>query len=96
MMAFQEAKETLAKAPVLGHPIQGSPYRLYTDTSDIALGACLQQVQPITIGDLKGSPVYDRLMKAWEVGASIPNLFHSLTPDIKEGSPHEEWGVNFH
>ena len=57
--AFHKAKETLAKAPILGHPMQGSLYQLYMDMSDIALGACLQQVQPIAVGDLKGLPVYD-------------------------------------
>ena len=92
---FQEAKEMLAKAPALGHPIQGTPYRLYTDASDIALGACLQQVQPIAVGDLKGSPVYNQLMKAWEAGAPIPSLFRLLTPDVKEGSSLGEWGATF-
>ena len=91
--AFHEAKETLAKAPVLGHPIQGSPYRLYTDASDIALGACLQQVQPITVGDLKGAPVYDQLAKAWEAGASVPSLFRSFTSEVKEVASKNEWGA---
>ena len=91
--AFQEAKETLARAPVLGHPMQKLPYRLYTDASDIALGACLQQVQPIAVGDLKGSPVYDRLQKAWEMGVSVPKLFKSLTDDVKEGATDAEWGT---
>ena len=83
----------MARAPVLGHPMQKLPYRLYTDTSDIALGACLQQVQPIVVGDLKGSPVYDPLQKAWEMGASIPKLFKSLTDEVKEGATDAEWGT---
>jgi len=92
-IVFHKAKETLAKAPVLGHLIQGSPYRVYTDVSDIALGTCLQQVQPIAVGNLKGSPVYDRLMKAWEAGVTIPKLFSSLTTKVKEGSVNVEWGT---
>ena len=45
--AFQSAKSALESSPVLGHPIEGLPYRLYTDASDEALGCSLQQVQPI-------------------------------------------------
>lgn len=44
-ITFEQAKAALALAPVLGHPEQGQPYRLYTDASDDALGACLQQIQ---------------------------------------------------
>jgi len=92
-IVFHEVKETLAKAPVLGHLIQGSPYHVYTDVSDIALGVCLQQVQPIAVGDLKGSPVYDWSMKAWEAGAPILKLFSLLTTEVKEGSVNMEWGT---
>ena len=53
--AFSEAKEALQKAPVLGHPIEGLPYRLYTDASDIAIGCALQQVQPLKVRDLHWS-----------------------------------------
>jgi hypothetical protein len=58
-IAFRQAKEALAASPVLGHTIQGRPYRLYLDTSDFAMGTSLQQVQPIAIQDLKGTPVYN-------------------------------------
>src|SRR6266850_6069470 len=39
--AFQNIQRALASAPVQGHP-----FRIYSDTSDVAIGACLQQVQP--------------------------------------------------
>ena len=91
-IAFQEAKQALSKAPVLGHPIQGQPYRLYTDASDIALGACLQQVQPIAVGDLKGTPVYERLSKAWQMGASVPVLYHSFATNTDENPEEDKWG----
>lgn len=42
--AFLSLKEALQEAPVLGHPMEGLPYRLYTDASDEALGCALQQV----------------------------------------------------
>jgi hypothetical protein len=51
--AFQAAKAALVSAPILGHPIRGSPYHLYTDASDEALGCALQQVQTIAIKDLR-------------------------------------------
>jgi len=44
---FQAAKSALNSSPVLGHPVEGLSYHLYTDTSDKALGCALQQVQPI-------------------------------------------------
>jgi hypothetical protein len=45
--AFLAAKTALQNSPVLGHPIQGLLYRLYTDASDDTLGCALQQVQPM-------------------------------------------------
>ena len=61
--AFESAKATLQSSPVLGHPIEGLPYRLYTDASDEALGCALQQIQPISVSDLKGTQTYARLQK---------------------------------
>ncbi|RDB18869.1 hypothetical protein Hypma_014481 [Hypsizygus marmoreus] len=95
-IAFQQVKDALASAPVLGHPIQGSPYRLYTDASDIALGASLQQVQPMLIADLIGTPAYDRLRKAWDAGLPPPSLIPSLAKEIAE-TPQTppQWGPSF-
>ena len=64
--AFHSAKEALRTSPVLGHPIEGCPYRLYTDASDEALGCALQHfshpflgtyevVQFFDLGYLKGT-----------------------------------------
>ena len=56
--AFQSAKLALQNSPVLGHPMEGRPYRLYTDASDEAAGCALQQIQPIKVKDLKGTRAY--------------------------------------
>jgi hypothetical protein len=69
---FLAVKTALQNSPVLGHPIQGLPYRLYTDTSDEALGCALQQVQPMQVKDLKGTKAYDRLQKAFDSGQPPP------------------------
>ena len=41
--AFQDTKEALAKATLLAHPRQNAQISLTTDTSDLAIGAVLQQ-----------------------------------------------------
>lgn len=90
-IAFEKAKEALVGAPVLGHPQRGLPYRLYTDASDYALGAALQQVQKIAIRDLKGTPTYKRLRQAHQAGLPIPNLVSRLTLDIPDDLPNGTW-----
>ncbi|THH19755.1 hypothetical protein EUX98_g8715 [Antrodiella citrinella] len=51
--AFDLCKQVLTQAPIRAHPIQGLPYRVYTDACDYGLAAILQQVQPIQIKDLQ-------------------------------------------
>ena len=60
--AWLALKLSLQQAPVLGHPMENKPYRLYTDASDLAIGCALQQVQPIKLGDLKGTKAYDNYL----------------------------------
>lgn len=43
--AFQQIKEALTQAPVLGLPNKRDPFILDTDASDIAIGAVVSQVQ---------------------------------------------------
>ena len=71
-------KDSLAAAPVRGHPIRGSEYRLYTDASDIALAGALQQVQPMKVIDLKGTKAYECLKSAYEKGEPVPRLVNKL------------------
>jgi hypothetical protein len=92
-IAFLQAKDALSAAPILGHPIQGSPYRLYTDASDYTLGSSLQQVQPMVVADLKGTVAYDKLQAAWDVGEPVPKLFTTLDKGVKEMETEDMWGV---
>jgi hypothetical protein len=91
--AYQQAKEALANAPVLGHPIAHQPYRLYTDASDLALGASLQQVQPILAKDLKGTPCYSKLEAAWIAGKELPQLIVKLHKEKHELKQPDVWGA---
>src|ERR1700736_1587512 len=93
--AFQAAKTALQNSPVLGHPIQGLPYRLHMDTSDDALGCALQQIQPILVKDLKGTKVYDRLRKAFDSRQPPPKLVMSLSSKCQDASKTETWGPSF-
>jgi hypothetical protein len=83
-ITFLQAKDTLSAVPILGHPIQGTPYRLYTDASDYAIGTSLQQVQPICVADLKGTVAYNKLQAAWDAKAQVPKLFTTLTKEVEE------------
>jgi hypothetical protein len=81
-ITFEQLKQALAGAPVLGHLNSGHPYCLYMDASDYAIGASLQQVQLIAIRDLRGTPAHDRLWKAWESSKPPPLLMPSLLKEI--------------
>lgn len=92
---FQAAKSALNTSPVLGHPMEGLPYRLYTDTSDEALGCALQQVQPIRVKDLKGTCTYDRLKKAYKSGLKPPCLVTVMGIGKKDLDFKDEWAPDF-
>jgi hypothetical protein len=93
--AFRQAKEALRSAPLLGHPIEGLPYTLYTDASDKAVGCALQQIQPILVRDLEGTRAYKRLQKAYEAGAPPPKLTTTISPKFNDAPPAGEWGETF-
>jgi hypothetical protein len=92
--AFEAAKEALRSSPVLGHPTQGLPYRLYTDASDEALGCALQQIQQIRVGDLKGTRAYDRLAKAHAAGEPPPKLTISVSQRVNDAPADDVWGAD--
>ena len=93
--AWEAAKVALQSAPVLGHPIEGKPYRLYTDASDLALGCCLQQVQPIALRDLKGTKVYSRLQHLYNSGKLPLQLVTKLSSKIDDVSAVGGWANAF-
>ena len=83
--AFQSVQRALASAPMLGHPRQGHPFCIYSDASDVAIGTCLQQVQPICLGDMKGMKIYDFVLEAHHKNLSIPQIAKPAsahTPDV--------------
>src|SRR5260370_25853826 len=89
--AFWSVQRALASAPMLGHPRQGHPFCIYSDASDVAIGACLHQVQPIRLGDMKGMKIYDFVLEAHHKNLSIPWIAKPVsarTPDIP---PPGQW-----
>lgn len=90
--AWLAAKNSLQMAPLLGHPIEGQPYWLYTDTSDKALGCALQQVQKIKVQELAGTKAYDLLSKAWEKWEAMPRLYAHISDCMDNSSYAQQWG----
>jgi len=92
---FEATKNALCSSPVLGHPIEGLPYCLYTDASDEALGCALQQIQPITVKDLQGTQAYTRLCKQFDAGLPPPKLTTTLLTKISNSPNNDKWGGTF-
>lgn len=91
--AFELCKQTLTNAPVRAYAIPGLPYRVYSDACDYGLAAILQQVQPIRVGDLKGTKVYERLQKAFNQGEPVPTLAVALRKDNSDVPKPGSWGA---
>jgi RNase H-like domain found in reverse transcriptase len=88
---FWDLKKSLTEAPMLGHPMAGQPYHMYLDASDVALGASLQQVQPIKLKDLQGSKAYNRIMSAYKAGDTIPQLACQVSKCIDNVPTPRTW-----
>ena len=58
--AFDLSKGVLTRAPVRAFAIAGKSYRIYSDACDTGVTCILQQVQPITIEDLRGTKLHER------------------------------------
>jgi hypothetical protein len=91
--AFIDIKEALTQAPVLGHPMPGLPYRIYSDASDVAIGASLQQVQPIQLKDLRGTKLYERVLAAHQKGETVPKLVRQASKLTNDIPPQEPWAA---
>jgi hypothetical protein len=92
--SFDLSKQVLTNAPVRGYGIAGKPYRVYTDACDYALAGILQQVQPILIRELRGTRVYERLLRAFQAGESIPVLVTAIK-GVDDCPPPGEWAAAF-
>ena len=93
--AFESAKKALQASLLLGHPIEGLPYRLYTDASDEALGCALQQIQPIAVKDLKGARTYLHLRKQFDAGLPPPKLTTTISTETADSPSSDTWGETF-
>ena len=64
--AFESLKDALCKAPLLSHPDFAKPFTIFTDASDVGVGAVLtQEGQPIwfasrVLTQLRGSTIQER------------------------------------
>jgi hypothetical protein len=65
---------------------------LYTDASDEAAGATLQQIQPIAVKDLKGTAAYSKLEKAHSSGLPPPKLTTGISSKVNDTDFVDEWG----
>ena len=75
--------------------MEGLPYRLYMDASDKALGCSLQQVQPIRVGDLKGTQAYMHLKRVFESGLPPPHMVPGLSTKCKDHKFDDKWATEF-
>jgi hypothetical protein len=88
-------KEALSSTPVLGYPMPGLGYRLYTDASDHGIRAVLQQIQPIKIRDLKGTRVYNKFKDHFDNGLPVPQFTTIVKGEETHIPTALEWDKDF-
>src|SRR5260370_1139130 len=71
--------------------MHGHPFWVYSDISDVAVGACLQQVQPIHLGDMKGTKIHDVTLEAHQRGLSIPQIAKPASTHTPDVPPPGQW-----
>ena len=82
-------------APVWGHPKLEQMYHLYTDASDYAIAAALQQIQFMVIKDLKDTQIHKRSLKLYKKSKGIPELVMKLSKEDNNCCPMPEWSTNW-
>lgn len=93
--AYKLCKQVLTQAPVRAHAIPGRPYQVYSDACNFGLAAILQQVQPIKIGDLRGTKIYKKLEKAYHSKEEIPDLILHLVKVDSDVPENGQWADKF-
>jgi RNase H-like domain found in reverse transcriptase len=89
--AFRDVKEGLVSAPVLGHSMPNKPYHVYSDASDVAIGASLQKIQPIAVKDLKGTKIYDKIIDAHAKGKPVPKIACQALKNMNDIPDPNQW-----
>jgi len=92
---FELIKLALVSAPVRGHPELGQTYCLYTDASDYAIAGVLQQIQYMSLKDLKGTRIHKRLHDAYNKGEKVPELVARLSKEHDDRRPTNPWSPNW-
>jgi hypothetical protein len=67
------------------------PYHIYSDTSDVAIGASLQQIQPIAIKDLKGMKIYNKIIDAHTKGKPVLKIAHQASKNTNDIPNPNQW-----
>ena len=93
--AFDLAKEALVNSPVRAYAIPGHGYRLYSDACDIGIACILQQVQPMLIKDLKGTPIYNKLKSMYDKGLPLPRITPNISKTILDVPEPGVWADAF-
>jgi hypothetical protein len=94
-LAFEDVKNGLVSAPILGHPMPSLPYRVYSDASDVAIGASLQQVQPLAVGSLRGTKTYDLIKEAQKRGDPVPQVARPASKNTDDVPAPGPWAPSF-
>jgi hypothetical protein len=76
---------------MLGHSMADKLYCIYSNASDVAIGASLQQVQPISVRDLKGTKIYDKILAAHMRGEPVPKLAHQASKNTNNMPEPNPW-----
>src|SRR5712691_6903748 len=92
---FELIKLALISVPVRGHPEARQTYRLYTDASDYAIAGTLQQIQYMSVKDLRGTRAHRRIKEAQAKGELVPELTTRLSKEHDDRHALPNWSANW-